>query len=138
MHFVRQATLDDLPTLGVFDEWKAASEERVRAGHCYVAGTDGPALAFGVLDRSFMNRSFIAILFVHPGHRRVGLASHLIRHFETLSETPKLWISTNIENLPMQRVLHKHGYGLAGVVNELGALPELFYFKQINASVSLE
>jgi hypothetical protein len=63
-------------------------------------------------------------------------SGHFFRHFESLTETPKLWISTNIENLPMQRVLHKHGYGLAGVINELGALPELFYFKQINAPTS--
>lgn len=44
----------------------------------------------------------------------------------------RLWISTNIENLPMQSMLHKRGYQLDGVVNNLGRIPELLYSKTLN------
>jgi GNAT superfamily N-acetyltransferase len=132
MIFVRDATPDDLPALAAFDEWKAATEARIRDGQCFVAGLDDRLLAFGILDHSFINRPFIAILFVHPDHRRSGLGSALIKHFEAMTTEPRLWISTNIENTAMQRALHKHGYSLAGVINNLGAIPELFYFKDVN------
>ena len=132
MLFVRQATLDDLPALTAFDEWKVVTDAKIQSGHCFVAGFDDRPLAFGILDRSFLNRPVISVLFVHPDHRRAGLASALITHFESVTKEPKLWISTNIENLAMQGALHKHGYSLAGVINNLGAIPELFYFKMIN------
>ena len=38
MTFVRAATIDDLPAIRAFDEWKSATEAVVRAGTCYVAG----------------------------------------------------------------------------------------------------
>ena len=40
-----------------------------------------------------------------------------------------MWISTNIENVAMQSALHKLGYRLSGVVNNLAELPELVYVK---------
>ena len=43
----------------------------------------------------------------------------------------QIWISTNIENLAMQRLLHERGYRLTGVVNDLGKVPELFYVKRL-------
>ena len=91
-----------------------------------------PHTKFGILDHSFLHRPVIAILFVHPDHRRTGLGSALITHFESITKEPKLWISTNIENLAMQGALHKHGYNLAGVINNLGDIPELFYWKVID------
>ncbi|MEE8155250.1 MAG: GNAT family N-acetyltransferase [Phycisphaerales bacterium] len=132
MLFVRQATLDDLPVLKAFDEWKVVTDAKIQSGHCFVAGLDDRPLAFGILDHSFLHRPVISVLFVHPDHRRAGLGSALITHFESVTKEPKLWISTNIENLAMQGALHKHGYSLAGVINNLGAIPELFYFKVIN------
>ena len=49
---------------------------------------------------------------------------------------PKLWVSTNIENLAMQAVLHRRGYRLVGVVDELGDVPELFYVKVLDGTSS--
>ena len=133
MLFVRQATQDDLDALSSFDEWKGATEDRIRSGCCHVAGFEDRVLAYGILDRSFCQRPIIAVVFVHPEHRRSGLGSALISHFESLSTEEKLWVSTNIENLAMQGALHKHGYHLAGVVNNLGPIPELFYFKVVRS-----
>lgn len=131
--FVRAARPEDLPTLRAFDEWDVVTEQRIADAECWVAGFDDALptpLAYGILDRSFMNRRFVAILFVHPDHRSRGLGRALLRHFESLVTDEKLWISTNIENLAMQRILHDHGYVQAGVINGLGKLPELFFVRQ--------
>ena len=128
---IRPVIDTDLPVLATFDEWKTVTPERVAAGHVYVATVDDDPCAIGILDRSFMNRAFIAIIYVHADHRRSGLASALIRHFESITTDRKIWISTNIENLAMQAVLHRHEYAMAGVVNHLGAVPELFYVKTL-------
>ncbi len=133
MSFVRQATLADLAPITSFDEWDVVTEERIRSGTCYVAGLDDVIMAYGIFDRSFFGRPFVATLFVHPDHRRSGLGSALMSHFEDALSEGKLWISTSIENLPMQTALHKRGFRLSGVVNDLGRVPELVYHKVIVA-----
>lgn len=135
--FVRPATPDDLAAIRAFDEWKVVDQERIGADECAVAGVDDGVLAYGILDRSFCNRRFVAILFVHPEHRSRGLGDALLRHFEASGpEGEKLWISTTIENLAMQRLLHRRGYELAGVINNLGRIPELFFFKSLTTETS--
>jgi GNAT superfamily N-acetyltransferase len=132
--FVRLASLEDLTTIKSFDEWNTVDEGRIRAGHCHVAGLERKPLAFGLLDRSFFERQFVAILFVHPDHRRRGLGTAGLGHLGSVATDDKLWISTNLENLPMQRLLHARGYTLSGVVNNLAALPELVYMKVLRTS----
>ena len=51
---------------------------------------------------------------------------------ESETDQEKLWISTNIENLSMQRTLQRLGYRLAGVISNMAELPELFYFKVVD------
>jgi len=128
--FVRAATPDDLAAAQSFDEWDVVNEQRIADGECWVAGFENEILAYGILDRSFMKRRFVAILFVHPEHRHRGLGRAMLRHFESLVADEKLWISTNIENLAMHRMLHDHGYVQAGVINGLGRVPELYFYKE--------
>ena len=99
-----------------------------------MAGHETDVLAYGILNREFFGRPFVAILFVHPDHRRTGLGTALIRHFESMGEYKQLWISTNVENLGMQRTLHKLEYRLSGVVHHLAKLPELVYFKALDST----
>ncbi len=131
MVFVRQAILEDLKQLSSFDEWKQATEASIRAGECFVAGHDTEIQAYGIFNHSFCGRACAAVIFVHPEHRRAGLGSALIKHMESETGQNKLWISTNIENLAMQRTLQRLGYRLAGVINNMAELPELFYFKMV-------
>ncbi len=130
MPFVRSAEPGDLEQLSSFDEWKQATEKAIRAGECLVAGHDTEVLAYGIFNRSFCGRPFVATIFVHPEHRRTGLGTVLLRHIESITERNELWTSTNIENLGMQRTLQKLGFRLCGVVNDLAELPELFYCKK--------
>ena len=132
MPFVRRAEAADRDPLGGFDEWGQATDESIRAGEVFVAGHDTDVLAYGVLNRSFFRRPFIATIYVHPEHRQTGLGTALIRHFESIADHRQIWISTNVENLGMQRTLQKLGYRLSGVVHNLAELPELIYFKPLS------
>jgi hypothetical protein len=56
----------------------------------------------------------------------------LLRHLESFCETSKLFISTNLSNLPMQSLLAKLVYVLSGVIHNLDeGDPELVYFKRL-------
>lgn len=136
MPFVRQAEPADFEQLASFDEWNQATEESIRAGECFVAGHNTTILAYGIFNRAFCRRPFVATIFVHPDHRQTGLGSALINHIESITDQDQLWISTNIENLAMQRTLQKLGFRLSGVINNLGKLPELFYFKAVHSRES--
>ena len=131
MSFVRKAQPRDLVQLAGFDEWKQATGQTVDAGECFVAGHDTDVLAYAIFNRRFFGRPFVATVFVHPGHRRSGLGSALMRHIESITHHKQLWTSTNIENLAMQGTLCKLGFRLSGVVDNLAELPELVYVKPL-------
>ena len=72
------------------------------------------------------------MLYVHVDHRRSGTGAALLRHMESLCQTPKLFTSTNLSNLPMQSLLGKLEYELSGVIHNLDeGDPELVYFKRL-------
>ncbi|MBT8486804.1 MAG: GNAT family N-acetyltransferase [Phycisphaerales bacterium] len=124
---VRLAHAGDAPAIAGFDEWNSATPDRLAAGHCFVATLGGEICGLGVFDRSFFRRPFVAIIYVHPDRRRQGIGSALLAHFEHLSGPELMWISTNAENVPMQRLLHRRGYDAQGVVHGLGRVPEVMY-----------
>jgi hypothetical protein len=65
-------------------------------------------------------------------NRRNGAGAALVKHIESLCQTPKLFTSTNLSNLPMQSLLAKLGYILSGVIHNLDeGDPELVYFKRL-------
>ncbi len=63
--------------------------------------------------------------------RQRGVATTLMRHFESICRTPKLFTSTNLSNLPMQGLLGKLGYRLSGFIVDLDpGDAELVYVKE--------
>ncbi len=59
------------------------------------------------------------MLYIRLDYRRSGAGAELVQHIETLYQTPKLFTSTNLANLPMQSLLAKLGYALSGVIHNL-------------------
>ncbi len=133
----RPATKEDIPALWALDPLAQSGDERrqyiqhkVAAGTCHVALSGGQIAGYGVLEYTFFEYGFVAMLMVHPGMRRGGVGQGLMRHFEALCTTPKLFTSTNLSNLPMQGLLARLGYELAGVIHRLDeGDPELVYVK---------
>jgi ribosomal protein S18 acetylase RimI-like enzyme len=104
--------------------------ERFADGHCWVAKREGEVIGFAVFTPSFFHQWFIELLLVHPDHRRQGIGTALVRACESDCVAPKLFVSTNESNLPMQALLAKLDYAPSGRVENLDeGDPELIYVK---------
>ena len=136
---IRPAIENDIDALCSFDLIGQREKTRrefirseVMAGNCYVAALGEKVIGYGVLNYTFFHVGNIDMLYIDPDHRRSGAGAALIGHMETLCETPKLFTSTNLSNLPMQSLLAKLGYALSGVIHNLDEDdPEIVYFKQL-------
>jgi ribosomal protein S18 acetylase RimI-like enzyme len=114
-------------------------ERSVTHATCLVATSepDNAIVAYAVLDYSFFEQGFLSMLFVHPAYRRCGLGTRLIASLEAACETEKLFTSTNLSNLPMQSLLARLGYGLAGTIHHLDENdPELVYVKYLRTGTA--
>ncbi|HXH69411.1 MAG TPA: GNAT family N-acetyltransferase [Pyrinomonadaceae bacterium] len=136
---IRPAVKGDIQTLCSLDLIARQEEERrefirreVAAGTCFAAVADGEVIGYGVLNYTFYYNGCIDMLYVHSEHRRCGAGAALLRHMESVCQTPKLFTSTNLSNLLMQSLLAKLAYELSGVIHNLDeGDPEIVYFKRL-------
>lgn len=132
---IRRAAPDDWSHLIAVDarlaqpaEWHHKLHESIAAGACSLAFAGGTPLGYALLDYSFFGNGFVPTLFVAPQGRRVGVGTALMQHMAQACRTPTLWTSTNLSNVPMQRLLAKLAYTLSGVIHNLDpGDPELVY-----------
>lgn len=135
---IRIATNADVDTILAFDLLVQAELKRqafirhaIEQGYCTVVEADGQAVAYLIMERNFFGLPFIELIYVHTDYRKHGFASALMLHIEATCESEKLFTSTNLSNLRMQRLLEKLGYTISGVVHNLDeGDPEVFYFKR--------
>ena len=111
-------------------------------GTFYVARLDG-AYAGGMVlggaqpvesafDGGFFGRGFVWLIWVEESFRRSGVASALMRQAEKDCPSDDLFTSTNLSNIPAQRLFEKLGYARTGMVENLDeGDPEIFYFKRL-------
>ena len=110
-------------------------EKSIAAGQCFVCVEEDTPVGFATVDQSFYGCSFISLLIVHPGHRRQGVGTRLVRHIESICPTPKLFTSTNESNTIMQGFCEKLGFVRSGRIENLDeGDPEIVYFKRISSS----
>lgn len=136
---IRQASEADIADLCSMDHIAAHDPGRrefiaraVNEGHCVVCETEGGLVGYGVLEYTFFEFGFVSMLYVHTGHRRQGVGTALMHALEARCSTARLFTSTNLSNLPMQRLLSRLDYILAGVVHHLDEDdPELFYVRYL-------
>ncbi len=137
-HLIRIATREDSETILAFDLIAQADPKRqafirlsVEQGYCTVVEFEGQAVAYLIMERNFFGWPFIELVYVHTDYRQYGYATALMRYIEATCASEKLFTSTNLSNLPMQRLLEKLGYSISGVVHNLDeGDPEVFYFKR--------
>jgi GNAT superfamily N-acetyltransferase len=127
MAFVRIASSDEYPAIARIDEWHDASPEAITAGRCTVAGRLDQIEAYAIVSRWFGNKPLVETVFVATRARRRGLGSALLASIESTYPDSRLWISTGLQNVPMQRLLQKRGYELCGTIEKLAKIPELIY-----------
>ena len=136
MPFTRIAVAADLPSIAAFDPWKMVSPQTIAAGECFVAGTGDAVEAYAIRTHWFHGRPFVSMLFVRADSRRSGLGSALLAHLESICNRDRLWISTNSDNEPMQKLLQKCGYENCGIIENLDPIPELIFSKPIASKES--
>lgn len=136
---LRTATITDAAAIIAFDHVAASEPARVQFIHdqirvstCYVAVIDVNVIAYAVLNYKFYDNGWIEMLYVHPQFRCQGIGSALIRYLVNECRTPKLFISTNQSNVPMQRLLATLDFNRSGFIENLDeGDPELVYFKRL-------
>jgi GNAT superfamily N-acetyltransferase len=136
---IRSAVENDIEALYSLDLIAHRENERrefirrvIACGECFVAVTDEKVIGYGVLNYTFYYNGCIDMLYVDSEYRRVGAGAALLKHLESLCQTPKLFTSTNLSNLPMQSLLAKLDYVLSGVIHNLDEDdPEIVYFKRL-------
>ncbi|MEO0538880.1 MAG: GNAT family N-acetyltransferase [Cyanobacteria bacterium P01_A01_bin.123] len=110
---IRQAEEKHITAICSFDHLAQIVERRrfiqnsVRSGTASVAVLDGQVVGYAVLEYSFFAQGFMAMLYIHPEHRRKGIGSEIVRYVESICKTEKLFTSTNESNLLMQALMAK-------------------------------
>lgn len=136
---IRPAVPNDVDAVCAFDVVAQREDGRrefirqaVEKGTCYVAVAEPGVVGYGVLDYTFYRQGCVEMLYVADGQRRRGVGTTLIEHLEGQCQTPKVFTSTNLSNLPMQALLAKRGYMLSGVIHNLDeGDPEIVYCKRL-------
>ena len=95
-----------------------------------VAEVESSVTGCGVYNRSFFHQGNVDMLMVAAAHRGQRVGEHLLLGLETLCDTPKLWVTTNLSNHRMQNLLRRLSYEPGGYIHELDpGDPELIFFK---------
>jgi GNAT superfamily N-acetyltransferase len=136
---IRPAVESDIEALCSFDLIAQREDERrefIRreavSGNCFFAVEEQKVIGYGILNYTFYYNGCIDMLYIHSDHRRSGAGAALLWHMESLCQTPKLFTSTNLSNLPMQSLLAKLDYILSGVIYNLDEADlEIVYFKRL-------
>jgi N-acetylglutamate synthase-like GNAT family acetyltransferase len=138
---IRKATLQDVSAISVGDSEfvSGGREEFVRRAIAregvHVMEQGGKIIGIGVLEYTFFEHGFVSLLCVSPSARRTGAGESLLGYFVSVSQTPKLFSSTNQSNKPMQALFAKVGFEPSGIIHNLDPDdPELVYYKRSGSS----
>jgi ribosomal protein S18 acetylase RimI-like enzyme len=138
---IRKATLQDVSAISVGDsEFVSGDREgfvrrAIAREGVHVMEQGGKIIGIGVLEYTFFEHGFISLLYVSPSARRTGAGESLLGYFVSVSQTPKLFSSTNQSNKPMQALFAKVGFEPSGIIHNLDPDdPELVYYKRSGSS----
>jgi ribosomal protein S18 acetylase RimI-like enzyme len=131
------ASSADIEEVQAIDERVLGRAERqdflrqsVERRECLVARCNGTLTGFAVVDRSFFDQRFVALLIVDPRYQRQGIGSALMTAVESRFPGEKLFTSTNTSNLKMQALCEQLGFVRSGYIEHLDeGDPEIVYFK---------
>jgi GNAT superfamily N-acetyltransferase len=131
---IRAGTAADRDWLVAIDSYAAEHPSRIAeieewlAAETLVAERAGQVLGYAAISRAFLGQPYVALLMVAGAQRRRGIGRRLLA--AACDRYPRLWTSTNESNRPMQALLGRAGFRLAGRIEGLDVGdPELFYLR---------
>jgi ribosomal protein S18 acetylase RimI-like enzyme len=112
-------------------------EKWLREDTVVVAELAGGVVGYGVFNHGFFHQSQVDMLMVHPEYRGRRIGEHLLKAIEQRCDTPKLFVTTNLSNHRMQRLLLRMGYATCGYIAELDpGDPELVFVKKMTPGIT--
>lgn len=133
---IRKGVKTDRETLCKVDP--ACSDDRHRrwllgfaldSSGCLVAESGGAVVGYALVTHNFYGNGMVEVVYVAEGARRRGIGTRLVQHAVRLSDTPKVFTSTNESNLPMRALLTAQGFEHTGTIHNLDeGDPELVFF----------
>lgn len=130
------AALKELDTVVLSDATRAIYiDEWLEKDDVLIAELDGKIVGYGVLNHAFFRQSQVEMLMIGEDYRGQRIGEHLLLALEALRNTPKFWVTTNLSNHRMQRLLRRLGYKPCGYIDELDpGDPEIIFVKYISTS----
>jgi ribosomal protein S18 acetylase RimI-like enzyme len=135
---IREARLDDIEALQKFDPVAQAGDASrgeaisawVSSELALVAELDAGVVGYVVtVPGHLFDRDFIAMLIVHPEHRRRGIGSALVTAALKGATSQRVFTSTNLSNTPMRELLRSMNWTYSGTLDGLDpGDPELFFY----------
>lgn len=109
-------------------ERSSGIERWCREGSVLVADTPAGPVGYCVVEYTFFEQGFVAMLMVAESVRGHGIGERLLRAAAASCLTAKLFTSANLSNQPMQRLLQRLGWRSVGMLHGLDdGDPEVFY-----------
>jgi ribosomal protein S18 acetylase RimI-like enzyme len=100
-----------------------------------VAEIDKLIVGYGVFNHEFFRQSQIGMLMISKEFRGKKIGKIILLSLEEYADTNKLFITTNLSNHPIQKLLFRTGYKPCGYIDELDpGDPELVFVKHLNKS----
>lgn len=136
---IRRATNKDAQALKELDSVVPIDPERavmidrwLEEDEVLVAEFDGRIVGYGVFNHAFFRQGQVDMLMVHADYRGRRIGEHLLKALEELCDTARFYVTTNVSNHRMQRLLARLGYRPAGYIHELDpGDPELVFVKDL-------
>jgi len=126
--------LKKLDTIVTIDPTRAEFIDRwLKDDIVLVAEIDNTVVGYGVFNHAFFYQGQVDMLMIHQDYRGQCIGECLMKELEKLCDTPKFFVTTNMSNHRMQKLLRKLSFRSCGYINELDPRdPELVYVKNIN------
>jgi len=125
--------LKELDTIVPLDPTRAEFIDRwIKDDIVLVVEVDNSVVGYGVFNHAFFYQGHVDMLMIHKDFRGQGFGEHLLQALEKLCDTSKFYVTTNLSNHRMQKLLTKLSFRSCGYINELDPDdPELVYVKNI-------
>jgi ribosomal protein S18 acetylase RimI-like enzyme len=133
-HSADARALKELDTVVPVDGNRARHIEKwLDQDQVLVAEVDGQVVGYGVFNHAFFRQGQVDMLMINTDFRGHGIGENLLTALEGLCDTQKFWVTTNLSNHRMQRLLRKCGFKACGYIDELDpGDPEIIFVKHVS------